>query len=260
MDKRNKKNERIGEEGYNFYGTLMKIIEYTNKRSIVVEFQDEHKYHKRTNYGAFKKGIVHNPYDKTVYGVGYLGVGKYNREDNHKRYDVWSKMIQRCYDAYAINRNMTYKDVKVCKEWHCFQNFAKWYENNYYEIENEEMNLDKDILVKGNKIYSPQMCIFVPKRINQLFVKSNKSRGKYPIGVSEDYDKSHGYRKLKVSCNTLRGCKHLGRFSLDKPFQAFTCYKQFKENYIKQVADEYKDLIPNKLYEALYKYEVEIND
>ena len=49
-------------------------------------------------------------------------------------------------------------------------------------------------------------------------------------------------------------------FPLDKPFQAFTCYKQFKENYIKQVADEYKDLIPQEVYEALYKYEVEIND
>jgi hypothetical protein len=54
--------------------------------------------------------------------------------------------------------------------------------------------------------------------------------------------------------------KHLGYFPLDKPFQAFYAYKVFKENYIKQVADKYKDLIPQKLYDAMYKYEVEIND
>ena len=66
---------------------------------------------------------------------------------------------------------------------------------------------------------------------------------------------------MRVRLSTYENkIKHLGRFPLDKPFQAFTCYKQFKENYIKQVADEYKDLIPKELYEALYKYEIEIND
>ena len=72
------------------------------------------------------------------------------------------------------------------------------------------------------------------------------------------------YLYLTASCHILYGekckTKYLGCFSLNKPFQAFTCYKNFKEKYIKEVADEYKDLIPNKLYEALYRYEVEIND
>ena len=65
---------------------------------------------------------------------------------------------------------------------------------------------------------------------------------------------------LEIWCNTLTKRKYLGRLPLDKPFQAFTIYKNFKENYIKQVADEYKDLIPKELYDAMYKWEVEIND
>ena len=64
-------------------------------------------------------------------------------------------------------------DCSVYEGWHNFQNFAKWYEDNYYEIEEEQMHLDKDILVKGNKVYSPDTCVFVPETINGLFVKSN---------------------------------------------------------------------------------------
>ena len=122
------------------------------------------------------------------------------------------------------------------------------------------MHLDKDILYKGNKIYSPENCCFIPYRINLLFTKSDKTRGEYPIGIT--YDKRSD--KIMVQCNTHENNKskkvHLGSFPLNRPFQAFYAYKTFKENYIKQVADEYKNLIPKKLYEALYKYKVEIND
>ena len=177
---------RIGEENNNSFGTLMKIIDYENSRNITVEFQDEYKYKKKCQYCQFKEGCVHNPYDKTVYNVGYLGEGKYKTRDKkgHTRtYITWQSMLRRCYDAYYINRENSYIDCFVCDEWLNFQNFAKWYEENYYECNNERMELDKDILIKGNKIYSPTTCIFVPQRINRLFTKSNKNRGEYPIGV-----------------------------------------------------------------------------
>ena len=117
------------------------------------------------------------------------------------------------------------------------------------------MALDKDILIKGNKIYSPQTCIFVPKRINTLFTKRQNDRGELPIGLHINNN-----NKIVARCNTLNERKYLGSFSLNEPFKAFTCYKNFKENYIKQVADEYKDYIPTELYEAMYRYEVEIDD
>ncbi len=255
---------KLGEVNLNTFGTPMKIIEYKNSKNVIIEFQDEYKFKKKCEYKSFKKGTIKNPYDKENYGVGYFGVGKYKARENGKItkvYDVWTKMLQRCYDPYYMNKYPTYIDCYVCKEWHNFQVFAEWYKKEIYECNGERIELDKDILCKGNKIYSPETCVFVPQRINSLFVKSNSKRGKLPIGTSI-------YKNEKIRCYCNCYCEnekkfksyHLGYFPLNKPFQAFTCYKNFKENHIKQVADEYKDLIPKKLYEALYRYEVEIND
>lgn len=253
------KIERLGEENYNNFGTLMKIVEYKNCDNIIVEFQDGYKVKVHTQYCNFKNGKVYNPYDKSICNVGYIGQGKYNWKDNFEIYKEWKSMLIRCYEPYTINKYPTYIEVIVCKEWHNFQNFAKWYEENYYEIGKGKMHLDKDILFKGCKIYSPKTCIFVPERINYLFIKSNAIRGEYPIGVSW-YKTSN---KFRVQCKILdkennRKVIHLGYYTTSE--EAFLVYKVFKENYIKQVADEYKKLIPQKLYEALYKYEVEIND
>ena len=263
----NKKNERIGEISENNFGTLMKIVQYNNANDIIVEFQDDYKAQVHSSYGNFKKKGISNPYDKILYDVGYLGVGKYNKKDYPKIYNAWRGMLERCYDAYFINyKRLTYKDCIVCEEWHNYQNFAKWYEENYYECNNEQMQLDKDILHKGNKKYSPNNCIFVPKRINCLFTKTDAMRGKYPIGVYYRFKKveQYEYHYLEVSCSIIENgkkkSKTLKTLPLNRPFQAFTIYKNFKEKYIKQIADEYKNLIPKKLYVALYKYEVEIND
>ena len=260
------KRERLGKENYNINGTPMKIIEYESAVSIWVEFQDEYKAKIHTTWQKFKNGGIKNPYYIDVFDVGYLGQGKYKSRDEEGKktsaYKCWQRLLERCYDPYTLNKKQTYINCYVCEEWLCFQNFAEWYYENYYECNDERMCLDKDILYKNNKIYSPSNCIFVPQRINNLFTKSDKTRGNYPVGVS--YRKSENI--FEVACNIFDEKKHkykrkyLGRFPLNKPFQAFTVYKNFKENYIKQVADEYKDLIPQRLYEALYKYEVEIND
>ena len=163
-------------------------------------------------------------------------------------------MLARCYDPKYTQKHPTYKQCEVCEEWHNFQNFAQWFENNYYEIDKQVMNLDKDILIKENKIYSPETCVFVPQNINKLFTKRDNNRGNFPVGVS--YNKSS--KKYKSYCNTDKKQNFLGYYTT--PEEAFQAYKQFKENYIKQVADEYKDLIPEKLYNAMYEYEVEIED
>ena len=196
-------------------------------------------------------------YERSVYGVGYYGEGKYVAKINGKHtpyYKTWNDMMIRAYSNKLHKKFKTYKDCKVCEEWHNFQNFAKWYEENYYEIEGEKMHLDKDILVKGNKLYSPETCVFVPQRINSLFTKGDKRRNIYPIGVSL-YKKTNKY-VAHLNKNDKR--KTLGYF--DNTIDAFNCYKQAKENYIKEVADQYKDKIPKKLYDAMYKYEVEITD
>ena len=170
-------------------------------------------------------------------------------------------MLRRCYNNNQRDRNKRpkYDGCTVCEEWHNFQNFAEWYEENYYEIKEEKMCLDKDILVKGNKIYSPQTCVFVPNRINVLFTKSDKIRGDFPIGVTyHKRDKVFESKMCYMDKNKIKHSCYLGRYNTSE--EAFQSYKQAKENYIKQVADEYKDKIPEILYKAMYKYKVNIND
>lgn len=159
------------------------------------------------------KGNVRNVYDKTVFGVGYLGEGKYKTMINKQstpQYIAWRDMLGRCYDLKLHEKNSTYIGYTVSEEWHNFQNFAKWYDENYYNVEGFIINLDKDILIKGNKIYSPDTCIFVPEKINILFTKRNKCRGKYPIGV--DFRKSHNKYRSRYSDGIGKEV-HIGYFN-----------------------------------------------
>ena len=167
-------------------------------------------------------------------------------------------MLMRCYYDKYQKKHPTYKGCTVCEEWHNYSNFKNWYDENYYEIEGEQMALDKDILVKGNKTYSPNTCVFVPQNINTLFIKRNKARGKYPIGITFNKDANKFIAKCNTFYNVKKQQKYLGLYNTIE--DAFNAYKKFKETEIKQIADEYKDKIPNKLYEAMYNYEVEITD
>lgn len=256
---KNLKNERIGNVNYNKWGSKNTIIEYKNSKNIIVKF--DNGYVLKTRYDHFIKGEIRSPYCKTVHEVGYLGEGKYEVLENNKItivYKMWASMLQRCYDEQYRIKYPTYLNCIVFEEWHNFQNFAKWYEENYYIVDNEQMCLDKDILHKYNKVYSPENCIFVPERINKLFIKNDKYRGTLPIGVS--FDKSTN--KYTAQYNTLKNNKrkniYLGNFNT--PIQAFNTYKKYKEKYIKQVAEEYKDKIPYELYNAMKNWIVDIND
>lgn len=254
--------ERLGKVNKSNEGYKIKIIEYNAYNDIVVEIQDKHKARVHTRYNHFESGNVKNPYHPNKWG-GYVGEGKYKHQENGKQTEIskkWHSMLIRCYDDEFHRKEPIYIGCEVYEGWLNFQNFAKWYEENYYEVKNEKMALDKDILVKGNKIYSPQTCVFVPQRINNLFLKNNKIRGKYPVGVSYHKRKS-GNDCLRVDVTLINGKrKLLGLFSFNEVEEAFICYKTEKERIIKQVADEYKELIPIELYEAMYRYEVEIGD
>lgn len=247
----------LGETKVNNFGSEMIIIKYNNNKDIDVFFPKYNWTFHGTTYNCFKNGNIKCPYEPRVRGIGYIGEGKYTSRVNGekiKSYVKWGNMLNRCYGKGG-KRDVTYKECFVCDEWLNFQNFAEWFDNNYYEIPNERMCLDKDILVKGNKIYSPNTCVFTPEKINILFNKNNKVRGDCPIGVT--YNKRDKIYEASC-CIDKRHQVYLGRYNdVNKAFQV---YKEFKENYIKQVADEYKSLIPNKLYIAMYKYEVEITD
>ena len=254
---------RVGEVGYNNFGSKMVIVKYRKNSDIDIYFPEYDWTFKNTYYSVFKNGKIRCPYERTVYDIGYLGEGKYKVKENGKTsrvYNTWRGILTRCYSDKYQEKHFTYEDCNASEKFHNFQNFGDWDSENFYQIEGEKMCLDKDILVKHNKIYSPETCIYVPQRINTLFTKSDKSRGDYPIGIS--YEKTNS--KFKVQCHLINPetgkskLKHLGYYETQE--KAFEVYKYYKEKNIKQVADYYKNKIPTKLYDAMYKYEVEITD
>ena len=267
-----RKIDRTGETNISNEGCVMKILEYNNRFDITVEFQDEHKYRVHTRYGYFKNGQCKNPFFASVFGHGYLGVDKegnvpntYESKDGKNvhtwEYNKWLGMLRRCFDNKLKDRYPTYKDATCCDRWLCFANFLEDFEvlkQEYSWNENEKLNLDKDILHKGNKIYGLENCVLVPQWINTLFIKCDASRGDCPVGVS--YHK--GAKKYQALCSINGKLKKLGYYNIIE--EAFNAYKIAKENEIKRVAEDCvsKGYIAkdSRLYNAMISYQVKIDD
>lgn len=248
-----RKNKRIGETRKSNSCGMMEIIEYKKAMDIKVKFKTGSII--KTQYGQFKKGEVYDPLFPSVFGIGYMGIGKYKATANGSitiEYKKWHGMMQRCYDPYCINRQPRYINITVCKEWLNFQVFSEWFNNNYYEVKNERVELDKDIIKRGNKIYCPEYCSLVPQSINAMLTKNNKFRGEYPIGV---YKKTNRY--IAVT-NRNKKKRYIGNFST--PTEAFCAYKKEKEKEIKFRANKYKGVLNEKVYKSLIKYKVKISD
>lgn len=181
---------------------------------------------------------------KKVYGVGVNDVFE---SKNLKSYQVWVGMLERCYNDKTRNIYMSYSDCEVCESWLYFSNFKEWFDRHYVE----GFALDKDILVKGNRIYSPDKCCFVPQEINNVVQRRKHSRGSTLIGVYKSGKKysAHIGGKYRV---------YIGTF--DSQLEAFKEYKCVKEGIIKKLADKYKKQLEPRVYEALYNYKVEITD
>lgn len=127
---------------------------------------------------------------RRLFDIGYIGntttMSKGGRDKHKKSYRCWSHMLERCYSEKYHKMRPSYVDCEVCEEWLCYETFEKWYDNNYYELPSgERVELDKDILVRGNKIYSPQTCVFLPQTINfAIALKKNKE---YLVSLAEAY-------------------------------------------------------------------------
>lgn len=245
--KKVEENERVGEINYNKQGTQMKIIKYINSGNIDIEFQDEMKYKTNTTYNNFKKGNMSNPYDRKVFGYGYIGVGKHQPKENNKlnvAYQTWRNIIIRCYHEPYKDLNKAYYGIcSICEEWFNYQNFADWYYDNIYPIENERIHIDKDVMVHGNKIYSPETCVFLPQRINMIFMDKPKTR---------DVDLPNTVYRCKNGFKTSYNGKSLGVFKTLE--EAIQIHDDNMRVHIKQVAEEYRDRIPDRAYQALLRW------
>ena len=190
-----------------------------------------------------------------VYGVGVNDWAGKIGVDGKKipEYVLWKSMLSRCFDEKFKQYRQTYSEVTCSKEWLSLTKFAE----DVSQMKGYGLNgwgLDKDILVKGNKIYSKETCCFVPSELNNLLVKSDKSRGEHPIGVS--FRKARGKFEAYLTINGRS--KHLGLFNTSE--EAFQAYKSAKEAHIKAVAQKWQHLLDERVFQALLTYEVTIND
>lgn len=255
------KIDRLGEENLNHQNCIMRIAKYNNYDDIFVEFQDKYKAMVHTTYYNFKKGNVKNPYYPSVYNVGIIGV-KYRAKINAKmtkEYMAWNNMLKRCYNKDFKNKCDTYENATCCDEWLLFENFYEWLHSqpNFDSWYNgDKWAVDKDILFKGNKTYSPETCCLVPPNVNSLFLKCDKTRGTEPIGVNR---KDNGFQ-ARCQNPLLNNYEYIGFYGTET--KAFYAYKRYKEDLIKQIAKiEYGNgNITKQCYNAMMSYEVEITD
>lgn len=223
----------------------MQIIEYRNSSDVTVKFLDGTDYQTNSTLQRFKKHSIKNPYEKSIYGVGYLGVGEYLKnvgDDKTKAFYYWFNMMKRCYSETQMESNKTYfGKVVICDEWHNFQNFAKWFYNNIYKYDGGRLHIDKDILEHGNKIYSPDKCLIVPQRINMIFMTRQNSSN-LPNGVRKQ---NYGYH---VSYNG----KPIGRASTLE--EAIKLHDIAQQIHVRNVAEDFKSIVPEKVYQALINW------
>ena len=224
------------------------------------------------NIKLLKKGNVKIRFFASTYGHGYLGTDKNGnvpkvsefkdgKRINTWEYIKWQNMLQRCFDNKYKEKYPTYKDVTCCDRWLCFANFLEDLEilkQEYNWDVDEKLQLDKDILYKGNKLYSLENCVLVPDWVNSLFTKRDAVRGDCPIGVS--YHKRA--KKYQAQCSINGKLTSLGLYST--PEQAFNAYKIAKENEIKRIANDCvsKGYITKdgRLYNAMMGYQIKIDD
>lgn len=263
---RNKRNERIGSESVNKQGCLMRVVEYVNANNILVEFIGEYPCVIKSNWGDFVRNRILNPYYPTIFNKGIVG-NKYPTESNGKKckeYATWLGVMERALSCKKDIHNLqSYKNVACCEEWLLYDNFYEWVhsqENFKQWIKDPMSAIDKDILVKNNKIYSPDTCCLVPLSVNNLFIREKSRRGRYPIGVSKYKNREDFVAQCQDKRNNPERQVFLGYFKT--PEEAFYAYKKYKEKLIKQIAQEEYDKgnITKKCYEAMIKYEIEITD
>lgn len=223
---------------------LFNIVHFENKSNITIKFKYS-GYVTKTNYGKFKTGNVRDPLFPSFYGKGCLGFGKYCRRKDAKAYSKWAGML---YRSYTAKPNTSYYGCFVREDWLNFQQFC----SDYYNMigYNNDWELDKDILFIGNKMYSKDTCVLVPRQINSLILKASGIRGNFPIGVS--FDASRNKFMSSISINNKKYV--LGLFNTVE--EAFLTYKEAKENEIKRIAEKYKSEIDIRAYNALVNYKV----
>lgn len=220
-----------------------KVLKYEDCKSVTIRFENT-GYITKYSASQIKSGDLKDPLAPSMFGVGYLGVGEYSHTNNKVAYFRWAHMLRRCTsDDLSLFR--TYQDKEVHERWHNFQNFAEWAERQPgFYVTDPVWQLDKDLLVKGNKVYGPDTCCFIPARLNTMIGRSDDVQGYFD---SKNNDYGFGY-------NDTDGTNYKRRFKNQEEGKLW--YKENRERVTKEVADQYKNVLDSRVYKALYLWQV----
>lgn len=246
---------RIGEKFTTHSGWTGEVVGYAGAHDVTVKWQDGSVQRTSTTY--VKSGNIKPAFQPSVCGIGYPGYPmlKGDKDSSDKAYLHWVGMMKRCYDpkTRAMPKNLSYFDCTIDESWHNYSVFKSWAEAQVgYDAECN--HIDKDILVKGNRVYSAETCVLLPSIIN-LAISKGSTKGKpsnLPIGVTQ-IDSGFVSR-----CTTDKGREYLGFFKT--PSLAFSAYKECKECYIKKIAEDWRHVISEAAYVALLNYVVQEDD
>lgn len=216
----------------------VEILEYINSKNVRVKFLNTG--HEDTfSAGNIKKGKILDVMARNSFGIGYIGLGPHKPSKEGRLYHQWISMLERCHSDEHKFRN--YFDKSVDESWFCFQNFAIWAKGQRgWNLKGWQ--LDKDILVKGNNLYCPDNCCFVPHRINSLIIKSNA-----PLGFWCCKDKAWYFSYREADSRKVRKC-------FKSREKGVLWYAENKERVVKEVAEIYKNLLDERVYLALISW------
>ena len=203
---------------------------------------------------------------KLVYGVGFNDRSRPVKVDGKKvkEYVLWHNMLKRCFSEKEQIRYPTYKGCSVSENFLNYTFFYDWCQEQIgfgkVDDKGRYWQLDKDLLLVGNKLYSENTCVFVPQEINLFFTDRGNDRGEYLVGVR--FHKQAG--KYVARCAVNGKQQHLGLFNTQQ--EAFNAYKPFKEALCKELALKWRDEIDSRLFNSMMNwsikvyYEIEVGD
>jgi hypothetical protein len=188
-----------------------------------------------------------------IYGVG-VNDRKYPAKvggKHLKEYELWDSLLKRCYCSKLQKKFPTYLGCSASENFKGYSYFYEWCQNQI-GFGQLGFQLDKDFITKGNKVYSEDTCLFLPRELNSLLISRKADRGNLPLGVSAEKG------RFRARCHINNMSQHIGNFNTSE--EAFNAYKQVKERNIKTQAKKWRAFIDPRAYEALMCYEVAVTD
>lgn len=178
-----------------------------------------------------------------VQGVGindadYVTVYKTNgREITCPFYRKWRNMLKRCYNPIYLDKRPTYEGCRVCTKWLRFSNFRKWMITQDWQGK----DLDKDLLIKGNKVYSPSRCVFINSSTNKAIAESRSSKNKRGLLAGVTLNKNSGKYSSRVRKGIPSKNHYLGSYLTEK--EAHNIWRLEKAIHFKNLANSETDII-----------------